>query len=55
MIINTAWKKEFSFYQNLRKGQVVLIVTKTSGFLPVFRSTFHWRYLSEKIKFAKPY
>ena len=28
------------------------IVTKTSDFLLVFRSTFRWRYLSEKMKFS---
>ena len=28
------------------------IVAKTSNFLLVFRSTFRWRYLSEKMKFS---
>ena len=30
-------------------------VTKTSDFSPAFRSTFRWRYLSEKMKSAMSY
>ena len=32
-----------------------IFVTKTSDFSPAFKSTFRWRYLSEKMKFATSY
>ena len=46
---------KFSYMIARRKDNIFMkcrIVTKTSDFLLVFRSTFRWRYLSKKMKFS---
>ena len=46
---------KFSYMIAGRKDEIFMkccIVTKTSDFLLVFRSTFHWQYLNEKMKFS---
>ena len=44
---------KFSYAIAGRKDEIFCrIVTKTSNFLLVFRSTFGWRYLSAKVKFS---